>query len=145
VLNTGAALLWRVKGDLRLPVAELLPDRSCRSVLISPKITGKARQKLIEAGPGRRGPRPGGARYVRVAEYEVPDSESDGKGELIALITTIADPRLAHSFPGQDGISEFDGGAGIVAGAVLARFLDRIVVVAGALDHAGGSCARGAR
>src|SRR5438067_857815 len=32
--DTGAALLWRVKSDLRLPVLELLPDGSYRSVLI---------------------------------------------------------------------------------------------------------------
>ena len=31
------------------------------------------------------------ARHVRVIEYEVPDREGDGKDELIALITTIAD------------------------------------------------------
>ena len=53
-------MLWRVKSDLRLPVLQLLPDGSYRSVLVSPKITGKARQKLIEAarageelGPGK--------------------------------------------------------------------------------------------
>ena len=32
------------------------------------------------------------ARYVRVIEYTVPDREGDGKGELIALITTITGP-----------------------------------------------------
>ena len=32
---------------------------------------------------------------MRVAEYEMPDSEGDGNGELIALITTIIDPRQA--------------------------------------------------
>ena len=30
-----------------------------------------------------------------------------------------------------------DGGGAVVAGAVLAGFLDRVVVVAGALDHTG--------
>src|SRR5262249_40192869 len=35
------------------------------------------------------------ARYVRVAEYEVPDREGDGKDEIIALITTILDFRDA--------------------------------------------------
>ncbi len=29
------------------------------------------------------------ARYVRVIEYEVPDRDGDGKGEVIALVTTI--------------------------------------------------------
>ena len=35
--GTGAALLWRVKADLRLPVLDLLPDGSYRSVLVSPR------------------------------------------------------------------------------------------------------------
>ena len=60
---TGAALLWRVKADLRLPVLGLLPDGSYLSVVARP---GPARQ-----GPGQadccrpRGrasrPRPGDA------------------------------------------------------------------------------------
>jgi hypothetical protein len=87
--GTGAALLWRVKADLRLPVLELLPDGSYRSVLVNPGIRGPARQELIEAA------RAGGdldedkARHVRVVEYEVPDRDGDGKDELIALATTI--------------------------------------------------------
>jgi hypothetical protein len=93
--DTGAALLWRVKSDLRLPVLDLLPDGSYRSVLASPKIKGKARQQLVEAA--RRGADldPGKARYVRVIEYEVPGRAGGGTGELIALITTITGPRQA--------------------------------------------------
>ena len=37
----------------------------------------------------------------------------------------------------SDRVDEFDGGGGVVAGAVLAGFLDAVVVVAGALDDAG--------
>jgi hypothetical protein len=92
--DTGAALLWRVKADLRLPVLELR-DGSYRSVLVNPKITGKARTQLIEAAPAGEDLDPGKARHVRVIEYEVPDRDGDGKGELIALITTITDPRQA--------------------------------------------------
>jgi Insertion element 4 transposase N-terminal/Transposase DDE domain len=92
--DTGAALLWRVKSDLRLPVLELLPDGSYRSVLVSPKIRGKARQQLIEAARRGEDLEEDEARYVRVIEYEVPDREG-GTGELIALITTITDPRQA--------------------------------------------------
>ena len=95
--DTGAALLWRVKSDLRLPVLELLPDGSCRSVLVSPKISGKARQKLIEAARAGEDLDPDKARCVRVIEYEVPDREGDGKGELIALVTTITDPLEASA------------------------------------------------
>jgi hypothetical protein len=93
--DSGAALLWRVKSDLTLPVLRILPDGSYSSVLVSPKIRGKARAALIEAA------RAGGdldedkARYVRVIEYTVPDREGDGKGELIALITTITGPAAA--------------------------------------------------
>jgi hypothetical protein len=93
--DTGAALLWRVKADLRLPVLELLPDGSYRSVLAGPKVKGKARQALVEAARRGEDLDQDKARYVRVIEYEVPDREGDGNGELIALITTITDPRQA--------------------------------------------------
>ena len=35
------------------------------------------------------------ARHVRVIEYEVPDRDGDGTGELIALITTITEAAAA--------------------------------------------------
>ena len=77
-----AALLWRVKADLRLPPLEFFPDGSYRSALVSPKITGKARQKLIDAARAGEDLDEDKARYVRVIEYEVPDRECDGKDEL---------------------------------------------------------------
>ena len=93
--DAGADLLWRVKSDILLPVLELLSDGSYRSVLVNPKVTGKKREALIEAA--RRGEDLAGdqARHVRVIEYQVPDREGDGKDELIALVTTITDFRLA--------------------------------------------------
>lgn len=93
--DTGAALLWRVKSDLRLPVLQILPDGSYASVLINPKIRGKARQQLIAAARAGEELDPTQARRIRVVEYEVPDREGDGKSELIALITTIIDPAAA--------------------------------------------------
>jgi hypothetical protein len=93
--DTGAALLWRVKSDIRLPVLELLPDGSYRSVLVDPKITGKKRNTVLETA-GRGGDlEEDQARYVRVVEYQVPDREGDGTDALIALVTTITDARLA--------------------------------------------------
>jgi len=91
--DTGAALLWRVKSWILLPVLDLLPDGSYRSVLVSPKVKGRARDAVLEAA--RRGADldPARARHVRVIEYEVPDR--DGDGELIALLTTITDLREA--------------------------------------------------
>jgi hypothetical protein len=93
--DTGAALLWRARSSLLLPVLELLPDGSYRSVLINPKITRRKRDVLV--GAARRGEDldQDQARYVRVVEYEVPDREGNGKDELIALVTTITDIRQA--------------------------------------------------
>lgn len=99
--GTGAALLWRVKSDLRLPVLQMLPDGSYRSVLISPEATGTARRRLIEAAQAGADLDAGQARCVRVIEYEVP---GHGEGELIALVTTITEfaqapaPLLAQTY-----------------------------------------------
>jgi hypothetical protein len=91
--GTGAALLWRAKSSLLLPVLELLPDGSYRSALVSPKITGKNREALIAAARRGEDLDGGQARHIRVIEYEVADRAGNGKGEMITLITTITDPR----------------------------------------------------
>jgi hypothetical protein len=93
--TTGAALLWRVKADLRLPVLELLPDGSYLSVVARPALHDKARDKLIAAARAGGYLDPGQAARVRVIEYEIPDR--DGDGELIALVTTITDPAAASA------------------------------------------------
>jgi hypothetical protein len=93
--DTGAALLWRVKSDIRLPVLELLPDGSYRSVLVRPGATPRQRERLIEAAGRGDDLDPDQARAVRVVEYDVPDRDGDGKGELIALVTTITGRRRA--------------------------------------------------
>jgi len=89
--GTGAALLWRVKSDLRLPLIEMLPDGSFLSVLIDPKIKGTVRERIIEAAKAGQDLDEDQARLVRVVEYEVPDRKGDGKGELICLVTTITE------------------------------------------------------
>src|SRR5258708_7363593 len=82
--DSGAQLLWRVKADLTLPVLDLLPDGSYSSVLINPKVRGKARQALLDAARAGKDLDEDQARYVRVVEYEVPNRDGDGKGEVIA-------------------------------------------------------------
>lgn len=104
--DTGAQLLWRVKADLRLPVLGFEPDGSYRSVLINPTVRGKARQALIDAAKAGRELDPDRARLVRVVEYTVPDRAGDGKDELICLITTIDDPRVAPAGPLADAYHE---------------------------------------
>jgi hypothetical protein len=73
--DSGAALLWRVKADLTLLVLDLLPDGSCSSVLVSPKIRGKALQALIEAARAGDDLDEDKVRRGRVIEYEVPDRD----------------------------------------------------------------------
>jgi len=91
--GTGAALLWRLRANIGLPVLDLLPDGSYRSVLISPAVRGSARDVLVQAAARGEDLDPAAGRYVRVIEYEVTDR--DGAGELIALVTTITDLREA--------------------------------------------------
>src|SRR5450755_4673264 len=63
-----------------------------------------AREALLEAARGGQDPGEDQARYVRVVEYEVPDRDGDGKGEVIALVTTITEmtaapaPLLAEAY-----------------------------------------------
>ena len=84
-----------MKADLTLPVLDLLPDGSYSSVLVNPKIRGKARQALIEAARAGEDLDEDQARRVRVVEYEVPDRDGDGSGEVIALVTTITEMTAA--------------------------------------------------
>jgi hypothetical protein len=96
--GTGAALLWRVKANLRLPVLEVLPDGSWRSVLINRKVNkDAARARIIAAARRGEDLDQDKARYVRVIEYQVPDRDGNGKDERIILLTTITDPRQASA------------------------------------------------
>jgi hypothetical protein len=102
--DTGAALLWRVKADLRLPLLRFEPDGSYRTVLIDPAVRGKARERIIAAAKAGKDLDPAKARYARAVEYTVPDRDGDGKGELICVVTTILDvpaapaPALAEAY-----------------------------------------------
>lgn len=95
--DAGAALLWRVRSPwIRLPVLEVLPDGSYRSVLILPKLNkDTARQPVIGAASRGEDLDPALARYVRVIEYEIPDRSGNGKNEVVTLITTITSPGQA--------------------------------------------------
>jgi Integrase core domain len=74
-----------------------LSETSYSSVLVSPKIRGKARQSLIEAARAGQDLDENQARRVRVVEYEVPDRDGDGKGKVIALVTTITEMTAARA------------------------------------------------
>jgi hypothetical protein len=104
--GTGAALLWRAPTGLALPVLKVLPDGTYLSVLINPAIRGAHRRAAITStarelanrdadgqstGQSRDpdGLDPNEAHLVRVVEYDMPDRDSTGTGELIMLLSTI--------------------------------------------------------
>jgi hypothetical protein len=87
--DTGAALLWRVKADLTLPLLRFEPDGSYLTVLVNPTVRGKAREQLMAAARAGEDLDPTKARYARAVEYTVPDRPGDD--ELICLVTTVTD------------------------------------------------------
>jgi hypothetical protein len=101
---TRAALLWRAPTQLDLPVVMVLSDGTWLTILIKPTIRGSRRQRLLAAA--REGADLADINTVpdafderglpvvhlaRVVEYDVPDRDGNGTGELITLITTIVD------------------------------------------------------
>ena len=97
--RSGAALLWRAPTGLGLPVVRVCSDGTYLSVLINPKIRGARRRaaimataEAIAAGVPDAELDPAEAHLVRVIEYDVPDRDGNGTGELIVLLSTILDP-----------------------------------------------------
>ncbi len=97
--NTGAGLLWRAPTGLGLPIVKVLPDGTYLSALINPTIRGARRREAIldtartVADGGEDAELdPAEAHLVRVIEYDVPDRDGNGTGELIVLLCTITDP-----------------------------------------------------
>jgi len=96
-VRTGAQLLWRAPTGLGLPVVKILPDGTYWSVLINPEIRSRARrEQLLAAAAAGEDLDPDQAHLVRVIEYDVPDRDGNGTGELIVLLTTILDPHAAR-------------------------------------------------
>ena len=93
--DTGAALCWRAPGQLKLPVLEVLADGTYLSVVIDSGIQGRRREAIWAAARAGQQFDTARARIVRVVEYDVPDRGDPAKRELIALLTTIIDPRDA--------------------------------------------------
>jgi|SRR5579859_1689624 len=107
---TGAALLWRAPTQLDLPMVVVLSDGTYLTILIKPTIRGARRERLLAAA--RNGldlhdidAVPDAfdehalpvAHLARVIEYDVPDREGNGSGELIVVLSTITDPGAARA------------------------------------------------
>jgi len=93
--ETGADLLWRVNANLELPVLRWLPDGSYLSLVCHPTIRGRRRDELIQRARDGAEIDSGDAHLVRVVEYDIPDREGNGTGEIICVMTSILDPTQA--------------------------------------------------
>ena len=102
---TGAALLWRAPTQLELPVVRVVSDGTYLTALIKPTIRGRRRERLLAAARAGQDltdintvPDAFDERglpvihLARVIEYDVPDRDGNGTGELIVLLSTILDP-----------------------------------------------------
>lgn len=94
---TGAALCWRAPTQLRLPVVQVLADGTYLSVLVDPGVRGARREQILAAARTGNDLADEPAHLVRVIEYDVPDRDGNGSGELIVLLTTIIDPGDARA------------------------------------------------
>jgi hypothetical protein len=66
-------------------------------VVIDPKIRGRRREQIVQAARDGVELDPEQAYLVRVLEYDVPDRDGNGTGELIVLLTSVLDPADARS------------------------------------------------
>jgi len=91
-------------------VVAVLGDGTYLTVLIKPTIRGARRQQLIAAARagldlddhvavpyGRDEHGLPVAHLARVIEYDVPDRDGNGTGELVVLLTTVTDPGHARA------------------------------------------------
>ncbi|NES17356.1 IS4 family transposase [Micromonospora sp. PPF5-17] len=103
---TGADLLWRAPTGLGLPVVTVLADGTYLTVLVNPSVRGARRERILAAARAaelgdcddavdERGLPV--AHLARVVEYDVPDRDGNGSGELIALLSTVLDPGAARA------------------------------------------------
>src|SRR5262249_34875366 len=93
--ESGADLLWRMKSNIELPIVKWLPDGSYLSLTFDPKTSRRLRDRLTENARTGESINPEQARLVRIVEYDIPDREGNGKGELICLMSSILDPSEA--------------------------------------------------
>nr|WP_042183680.1 IS4 family transposase [Kibdelosporangium sp. MJ126-NF4]CEL15731.1 Mobile element protein [Kibdelosporangium sp. MJ126-NF4]CEL19480.1 Mobile element protein [Kibdelosporangium sp. MJ126-NF4]CEL19535.1 Mobile element protein [Kibdelosporangium sp. MJ126-NF4]CEL20015.1 Mobile element protein [Kibdelosporangium sp. MJ126-NF4]CEL21814.1 Mobile element protein [Kibdelosporangium sp. MJ126-NF4] len=94
----GAQLLWRARSNQRLPVLEVLPDGSYRSIMFSSATHNQGVRARLTDAAGRGEPLdPRRVTEVRVVEYTVDDRvvDADGEPETVRLVTTITDPAAA--------------------------------------------------
>lgn len=75
----------------------VLADGTYTSVVMDAKVRGRRRERILADARAGRDLDPQVAHLVRVVEYDVPDRDGNGTGELVVLLTTILDPGDARA------------------------------------------------
>jgi hypothetical protein len=89
--DTGADLAWRIGASVSVGHLRWLPDGSYLALIFKPGLPAARRARLVAAAKAGDRLDEATARIVRVVEYTVPDRNPDG--ELIAVVSTILDPK----------------------------------------------------
>lgn len=84
-LKTVTDLLWRVNANVELPVLTPLTEGSYLSLVMNPALRGNRRDRLIAAARAGQDIDPDDGIILRVVEYDIPDRQGNGTGELICL------------------------------------------------------------
>ena len=92
---TGADLAWRIGASVSVGHLRWLSDGSYLALIFRPRLAAERRARLVAAAKAGATVPEALARVVRIVEYTVPDRNPDG--ELIAVATTILDPKEASA------------------------------------------------
>jgi hypothetical protein len=87
VLAAGVHVLWRAKGDVDLPVLQVLPDGTYLSRVADPAASRKMRRRHAD-------PKDIPGITVRVIEYSVQSEDGSEVSETFTLVTDVLDPRV---------------------------------------------------
>lgn len=89
ITQTGAAVVFRATSKLLLPVLQVYPDGSYRSVILDPEYQSRIRKRAKRAGDDAHAVLDAAGTSCRVVEYMIPDRGDDT--ETFCLITSILD------------------------------------------------------
>jgi Insertion element 4 transposase N-terminal/Transposase DDE domain len=96
ITDTGAQVVFRATSKLILPVLEVYPDGSYRSVILDPARQSPIRKRARKAGDHEHAVLAAEGTACRVVEYMIPNRGDDT--ETFCLITSILDYQDAPSY-----------------------------------------------
>lgn len=96
ITDTGAQVVFRVSTTLVLPVLEVYPDGSYRSVILDPARQSPIRKRAKKAGDGEHKVLAAAGTPCRVVEYMIPNR--GGTTETFCLVTSILDWQDAPAY-----------------------------------------------